>query len=122
MVQYVSDSWRALNNTDIWAEWPNEFHEALFGPSVLNDTAGLETIRKIISVKEDYGKRVTVAAVDINTGEFVRFNQTNTPYYDIAQAALSSGSLPGVFPPQAFMGHLLMDGGTVWDLNIESAI
>jgi predicted acylesterase/phospholipase RssA len=63
-----------------------------------------------------------LSAADINTGEFVEFKNDNTSYYDMAQAALSSSSIPGVFPPQNFKGHLLMDGGTVWDVNISSAI
>lgn len=38
------------------------------------------------------------------------------------QAALSSSSIPVAFPPQHFKGHVLMDGGTVWNVNIDSAI
>lgn len=75
-----------------------------------------------MSVRSDYARRVTIGAADVNTGEFIEFTQDNTSYYDLAQAALSSSSIPGIFPPQNFKGHLLMDGGTVWDVNISSAI
>lgn len=75
-----------------------------------------------MAIKSDFGRRVSVGAVDANTGEFVEFNQKNTSYFDFAQAGLSSGSIPGVFPPQHFKGHVLIDGGTVWDVNISSAI
>jgi predicted acylesterase/phospholipase RssA len=43
-------------------------------------------------------------------------------YSEFAQAALSSSSIPGFFPPQHFKSHVLMDGGTVWNVNIDSAV
>lgn len=75
-----------------------------------------------MSIRDSYQRRVSVAAVDVGTGEYVEFNQDNTSYFDMAQASLSSGSIPGVFPPQHFKGHVLMDGGTVWDVNVSSAV
>lgn len=43
-------------------------------------------------------------------------------YEDFPQAAISSGSIPGAFPPQHFMGYYLYDGGTVWNANVDSAV
>jgi predicted acylesterase/phospholipase RssA len=75
-----------------------------------------------MSVKTEFARRVSVSCVDINTGDFTEFNQINTNYYDFGQAGLSSGSIPVVFPPQHFQGKICMDGGTVWNVNIDSAI
>ena len=50
------------------------------------------------------------------------FNEKNTPWSDFAQAALSSSSVPGIFPPQHFQGKILMDGMTGWNTNVEDAI
>ena len=63
-----------------------------------------------------------MAAVDANTGDYNAFNQTNTSFELLPQAGFSSGSLPTIFPPQHINGMVLMDGGTVWDVNIDSAI
>ncbi len=41
-------------------------------------------MREIMSIKSDFGKKASVSAVDIETGEFVEFNQNNTSYYDFA--------------------------------------
>jgi len=41
----------------------------------------------------------SVAATDIATGEFAVFNNNNTDVSDLAQAATSSASIPGFFPP-----------------------
>jgi len=35
---------------------------------------------------------------------------------------MASGSIPVVFPPRHFQGNYYMDGGTVWNVNISSAI
>ena len=35
---------------------------------------------------------------------------------------LSSGSIPTVFPPQDTGSHLFMDGGTAWNVNLDSAV
>mmetsp|Transcript_5688 Transcript_5688/g.7626 ORF Transcript_5688/g.7626 Transcript_5688/m.7626 type:complete len:135 (+) Transcript_5688:534-938(+) len=37
-------------------------------------------------------------------------------------AAMSSSSIPGIFQPRQFKGHLLMDGGTIWGTNPFSAV
>lgn len=70
----------------------------------------------------EFARRLTISAADVNTGEFVEFTQDNTSFFDMALAALSSSSVPIIWPPQDFKGHLLMDGGTIWDVNIASAI
>lgn len=59
--------------------------QLLFGnDSFLDDSPALAHMRDIMSVKSDYGRRVSVGAVDENTGEFVEFNQDNTSYYEFA--------------------------------------
>ena len=41
----------------------------------------------------------------------------------MAQAAFASASIPGVFPPYVWEGKgIFMDGGTVYNLNVEGPI
>ena len=42
-------------------------------------------------------RRFSIAAVDVNTGDFVVFNQTNTEFDDLPLAGMSSSSIPAVF-------------------------
>jgi predicted patatin/cPLA2 family phospholipase len=51
----------------------------------------------------------------------VTFDET-TPMEELPKAVRSSSSIPGVFPPQHLEDHLLMDGGTVWNTNLISAV
>ena len=63
-----------------------------------------------------------MASANVETGEYETFTQDNVAWADYHHAALASGSIPGVFPPQHFKNMVLMDGGTIWDVNIDSAI
>lgn len=62
-----------------------------------------------------------VSAVDVNTGQYVTFDET-IPFADVPMSIVSSSSIPFLFPPATFRGHLLMDGGTVWNTNMVSAV
>ena len=89
---------------------------------MLDDSPGLEFIRKTIEPFGEIKRTFTVAAVNVETGEYETFNNDNITFEELAQAALSSGSIPTVFPPQHFHDMYLMDGGTVWNVNVQSAI
>lgn len=63
-----------------------------------------------------------MSAVDANTGEYVAMTRDNTPFENLAQSSMSSASIPVVFPNQHLNGYNFMDGGTVWDLNLDTAV
>ena len=59
----------------------------------------------------------------MNTGDFTVWNQDNTDISEIARAAITSSSIPAVFPPHHWEERgLFMDGGTVYNVNMTSAI
>ena len=63
-----------------------------------------------------------VAAGNVGTGEYETFSQDNTTWRDFHIAVMASSSIPGIFPPTHLHDMWLMDGGTISDINIESAI
>ena len=67
-------------------------------------------------------RRFSIAATDVNTGDYVVFNQTNTEFEELPLAGMSSSSIPIVFQPREFHNHFLMDGGIVMDMNPFSAV
>ena len=67
-------------------------------------------------------RRFIINAVDVETGDYITFDQTNTVLEEMPQASLSSSSIPLFWQPQHFKGHILIDGGSVWNLNPISAI
>lgn len=59
----------------------------------------------------------------MDNGEFHVFDQKNTAYKDLPKASFASASIPGAFPPFNWDGvGIFMDGGTVNNVNIQSAI
>lgn len=90
----------------------------------LDDSPALTFLDDVLKQFPDgYKRRVTLGSGDVNTGEFITMDQTNVSFEELHQSALASGSIPGVFPPQLYGENLvLMDGGTIWDVNVVSAI
>jgi len=66
---------------------------------------------------EDAGVALHVVAADVLTGEEVLLSKG-----PIADALLASAAIPGVFPPVAVDGRLLMDGGVVNNAPISHAV
>ena len=127
MVDFLTACWANLTSGDIWQFWPDVGivgeAAALFNKPGMLDTS--PAIAYLARITEPYGalkKMFTVSAVDANTGEYQTFDQTNIEFSELPQAAFASGSIPVAFPPQHFHGYVLMDGGTVWDVNIDSAV
>ena len=57
------------------------------------------TLKALVNEKGEIARRFTVTAVDVNTGDYIAMDNSNTAVEDLAQSAIASGSLPGVFPP-----------------------
>ena len=72
---------------------------------------------------EKLERRISLGTVNVETGEFTVWDQKNTEMHDMPRAAITSASIPGVFPPHVWEGRgIFMDGGTVYNVNMESAI
>ena len=79
-------------------------------------------MRQLVSYKNEIARRFVVSAVDANTGDYIAMTQKDTTVDFLAQSAVASGSLPGIFPPQHLNGNIFFDGGTVYNVNIASAV
>lgn len=67
---------------------------------------------------------MAASCVDSNTGDYIIFNETVS---NPAKAIISSSSLPFIFPHQIWEDQngdkiVCMDGGTVWNTNLVTAI
>lgn len=125
--EWLSNTFNDLHDSDIWREYPEGIAKSVFGrPSLLDDTPALETLKSLLSepqYSEGFKRPFTIAAENVETGEYTLFNQNNITFGDeLAAAALSSSSIPTVFPPRFFKDKYFMDGGTTWNVNVASAI
>jgi predicted acylesterase/phospholipase RssA len=71
---------------------------------------------------EGFKRDFSLATANIETGEYTIYNRENLTPETAPYAAMSSGSIPVVFQPRHFDGNLYMDGGTIYNVNIPSAI
>lgn len=69
-----------------------------------------------------FKRKIAVSAVDIESGDYITYTEKNTRPEDMAHRMVASSSVPFIFPNQHIDGRILMDGGTVWNSNLESAI
>jgi predicted acylesterase/phospholipase RssA len=92
---------------------------------MVNNSPMLAFLRSILNPKDfplGTRRKWTITAGNVADGEYTEFNQTNTEFSEIADAAVSSSSIPGAFSPHYFKGNWYMDGGTIWTINTVSAI
>lgn len=78
----------------------------------------LESINFLIDDIDIQETRIPFAAVctDINSGSEIVLTKGS-----LRLAVAASGAIPGIFPPVEFQGHLLVDGGWVNQLPVDTA-
>jgi len=110
--------------TDVVAPWPGDhpIYEGLFHHGGLFDNSPMSAyLGDYFKDFEKIEKKVVLSAVNVNTGEYTPFDET-IGIENLGLAAQCSASIPFAFSPTEFEGNLYMDGGTVWNVNIDGAI
>lgn len=62
-----------------------------------------------------------MGACDINTGNYILFDE-KTDAAELPFAAVSSASIPFIFPNRVYKDMVLADGSTAWNSNLVSAV
>lgn len=123
MTEWASDLWLNLHTHDVWVA-RDPLIPSLWDNISLLDSSPLFDYMKNIGegFPEGFKRRVVVAADNVNTGAYTEFNSLNVPYEEFYNVAGASGSIPVVFPPHEYRGSYYMDGGTVQNANLGSAV
>lgn len=122
MTEWLSDQWATMTNDRVYQEWPEGVWAILKEQSALDSAPAVQTLTEIVGEVGEIKRRFVVSAVDANSGVYVPWTNENTDIDSLPQAVMSSASIPFVFPPQHMDGYVLMDGGSVWNINIPTAI
>ena len=115
--------WMNMTNEKVYVEWPGGFEQGVFNESGVFDTTPL--VNLITKVLHDAGKiykKVTISSVDTNTGEYITSDEVTVPFEELPERVVASASIPFVFPHRHIKNWTLMDGGTVWNTNLVSAM
>ena len=96
---------------------------ALFNSASIYDTSpGLETYKRVFADYDSFQRRFTLSAVDANTGEKITMSEKDIDFPDLPIAVLGSASVPMFFPPTPYKDHLLIDGMTAYNTDVEATI
>lgn len=123
MVKFLSDTWAGVNDGNIYKQWsPLGILTGLVEESgVFDDNPAMDFLKSIFEqFSYKIERKVALSCVDVVTGAYHVFNETTS---DPPKAVLSSASIPFIFPHQVWPDNVVcMDGGTVWNTNLASAI
>ena len=122
--EWIDQIWARLKSDDIYDTFLGGEIAALWHSSMYDTEPGRETLKRLIqeSGKVGFSRRLAINAVDANTGEIFTMTEASVPFMDFQEAILASSAVPALFPPIQLQGHLLIDGGTAHNVNIEEAI
>jgi len=113
-----------LHSEMIYDYWPGGLVEGVLSETgVLDSTPLLNFLTSILVDQFPDGpqRRMVVSAVDVETGSYTTFTEKE-PKEKIPAAVLASASIPFVFPNRHIGDQIFMDGGTVWNTNLVSAV
>ena len=122
---FLSDTWTQISNPDVWKLWEDEglVKGCLTETGCFDDSPLVAfTDRVLKEFPDGFKKHVAVGSANVSNGWFEVFTNKNTRWEDFHEAAVASSSIPGVFPAAHFKHKTLMDGGTIWDVDVISAI
>lgn len=97
-------------------------------PGVFANRPIREYLEKIYSIKgrtDDFrklGKALVVVAVDLDSGQAVRFGEPGLDHIPISQAVAASSALPGLYPPVEIEGRHYVDGVLLKTLHASVAL
>ena len=115
----LESHWKSLRTSDvIGSRW--QFLRLLVGASSAFTNASLRNLlRSVLPVRSFSELRIplAIATTDLETGETVVLTEG-----DLIDAILASTALPGLFPPIAWRGRRLVDGGLSNNVPIDLAI
>ena len=114
--------WTAMEPSNFYRNWRyGGIIRGLLFKQGLYDTSPLHEFIKAYFEFRTIHRHLHINSVDAQTGDIVGFDETNT-IADLITGLCASTAVPFVFPPVKYQGHVLMDGGVAWNLDIASAI
>jgi predicted acylesterase/phospholipase RssA len=124
MLKDMSTRWASLKQDDLYVQWsPLGMVTGIASETGVLNTAPLgDYFNNFIELHNyEFKRQFAMSVVDVNTGTYRVWDETISK--DIVKVVLSSSAIPFVFPNQKWDdGSVMMDGGTVWNTNIISAI
>lgn len=121
--EWISDLWLNLKTSDVYKDWTTGWLAGLTVKSgIYNNAPLLEFMQTTFAEYTEWKRPAFFGSADVDTGNYLVWGQSNIERSEIEQAAVASASIPFIFPTAHFKDHTLMDGGTIYNVNIASAV
>ncbi|CDW71375.1 patatin-like phospholipase family protein [Stylonychia lemnae] len=122
MSEWLEQVWLNLTSSQIYVDWPLGWLDGITKESgIFDNTPLLNLVTKLYTSFGSVKRKTVVSSVDVNTGQYVIFDDS-MPFSDLPLLTVASASIPFIFPHRHYGDHILMDGGTVWNTNLISAV
>lgn len=126
---FVESVWRfAKNPLDITLMESLTGLSQAFPTGIFNNEAIFNYLNQLYSVPgrtNDFRKlrqKLYIVAVDLDTGESVRFGSKGYDHLPIAKAVQASTALPGLYPPVKIDGRYYVDGALIKTMHASVAL
>lgn len=121
---FIYGLWNSITTKDILENWDEGIAKALFNKGgIFNNQPLIDFLNKQIGTKS-INKKFTVVLTNAETGhpDFVDYNATDVMPEDAVSTIVGSSALPFAFPPMHLNNNTYIDGGSVWNLNVDGAV
>jgi predicted acylesterase/phospholipase RssA len=102
MLNFLTEQWQTLTEKQVFTNWkPAGIITGLLDYSGVFDTSPLMNLMDTIfkSFNYELKRKITVSCADVNTGNYVTFDETHPDY---AKMIVSTASIPFAFPHQVW--------------------
>lgn len=124
-IKFSEELWNRIHASDVFKLWPGGIATGVIGlaPSLLNN-APLRALIKSVTDGRSFKRRFSIGTCDANNAEYVVYTYppANKLPADAVETLLASAAIDGVFPPVIRGERTLVDGGSIWNTNIFSAV
>ena len=122
--EFVFSLWNSLKGNDVFENWKGGiiygllWEEGIFNNQPLVDFVNSQIGNRVVKRKVSFG------TADANNAEYAiyDYNATQTMPTDYVMSAIASASIPFAFPHVVRGDRVLIDGGSIWNLDISSAV
>jgi len=122
--EFIFGLWNSISSSDIFTMWPKGILNGIFEQKGAVNNRPLIDFVTSKTQGRTVKRKVTFALADANNLDYVRYdyNASDSIPDDLIESAIGSSAIPFVFPNIQRGDRVLVDGGSIWNLDIESAI
>ena len=125
MAKDLQDFWRQMNKDKAYTSWGWGYLGLYKGftskPSLFDNTPLKELIEDLVK-KRTIQRKLTIGVTDATHVTSISYKANTLTQEQLSKAILASTSMPFVFPYMKTDDALLVDGGVLFNVDVESAI